>query len=72
MNVKKKCVVILAIVIAAMAVWRIVVTHRLEEAILRRYDKILVMKNGTICEQGNFDTLMQQKGQFYSLFQIAH
>lgn len=51
---------------------RIVVTHRLEEVILRRYDKILVMKNGTICEQGNFDTLMQQKGQFYSLFQIAH
>ena len=51
---------------------RIVVTHRLEEAILRRYDKILVMKNGTICEQGNFDTLMKQKGQFYSLFQIAH
>lgn len=51
---------------------RIVVTHRLEEAILRRYDKILVMKNGTIFEQGNFDTLMQQKGQFYSLFQIAH
>lgn len=51
---------------------RIVVTHRLEEAILRRYDKILVMKNGTICEQGNFDTLMQQKGQFYSMFQIAH
>lgn len=51
---------------------RIVVTHCLEEAILRRYDKILVMKNGTICEQGNFDTLMQQKGQFYSLFQIAH
>ena len=51
---------------------RIVVTHRLEEAILRRYDKILVMKNGTICEQGNFDTLMQQKGQFYSLFQIVH
>ena len=48
---------------------RIVVTHRLEEAILRRYDKILVMKNGTICEQGNFDTLMQQ---IYSLFQIAH
>ena len=51
---------------------RIVVTHRLEETILRRYDQILVMKNGTICEAGNFDTLMQQKGQFYSLFQIAH
>ena len=48
---------------------RIVVTHRLEEAILRRYDKILVMKNGTICEQGNFDTLMQQKGQF--LFSVS-
>lgn len=49
---------------------RIVVTHCLEEAILRRYDKILVMKNGTICEQGNFDTLMQQKGQFYSRFRL--
>ena len=51
---------------------RIVVTHRLAEASLRRYDKILVRTNGTICEQGNFDTLLQQKGQFYSLFQIAH
>lgn len=51
---------------------RIVVTHRLEEAILRRYDQILVMKNGTICEQGNFDELMKRNGQFYSLFQIAH
>ena len=51
---------------------RIVITHRLEEALMKRYDKIIVMKNGIICEEGSFSELIEQKGQFYSLFQIAH
>ena len=51
---------------------RVVVTHRLEESILSRYDRILVMKGGMICEEGSFQELMEKKGQFYSLFQIAH
>lgn len=50
---------------------RIVVTHRLEEALLRKYHEILVMKNGSICERGSFSELMEQKGLFYSLFVIA-
>lgn len=50
---------------------RVVVTHRLEESLLRRYDQILVMKAGQICEQGGFDELMEKKELFYSLFQIA-
>ena len=52
-------------------VTRIVVTHALEEAQLRRYDGIIVLKNGRIAEQGSFDALMAQKGYFYALFTVA-
>ena len=50
---------------------RIVVTHALEESLLRRYDGILVMKNGGIAECGTFGQLMEQKGYFYSLYTVA-
>lgn len=50
---------------------RVVVTHRLEESLLRRYDQILVMRAGQISEQGSFDELMQKKELFYSLYQIS-
>ena len=50
---------------------RIVVTHTLEEASLRRYDGILVLKNGRIEEAGRFDELMAQKGYFYALFTVS-
>ena len=50
---------------------RIVVTHTLDEALLRRYDGILVLKNGTIAESGSFDALMAQKGYFYALFTVS-
>ena len=50
---------------------RIVVTHSLEEALLRRYDSIFVLKNGTLAESGSFDELLQRKGYFYALFTVA-
>lgn len=50
---------------------RIVVTHALDEALLKRYDCILTMKNGRITESGSFDDLMNQKGYFYSLFTVS-
>lgn len=50
---------------------RIIVTHRLEEALLRKYDGILVMKNGRVAEIGTFPELMAQKGYFYSLFTVS-
>lgn len=50
---------------------RIVVTHSLEEVLLRRYDGIFVLKNGTLAESGSFDELMQRKGYFYALFTVA-
>lgn len=52
-------------------VTRIVVTHTLNEALLRRYDGILVMKNGRIEESGCFEELMEKKGYFYALYTVA-
>lgn len=50
---------------------RIVVTHTLEESLLRRYDKIFVLRGGRIEEAGNFADLMANKGYFYALFTVA-
>ena len=50
---------------------RIVVTHALDETILKRYDKILAMKAGHLVESGTFEELMEKKGYFYSLFTVS-
>ena len=50
---------------------RIIVTHTLEESLLRRYDGILVLKDGRIDETGSFDELMEKKGYFFALFTVA-
>ena len=50
---------------------RIVVTHRLDEALMKQYDQILVMKDGRLLEQGTFQELMAAKEYFYSLFTLA-
>ncbi len=50
---------------------RVVVTHQLDAALLRRFDGILALKNGRIEEFGDFDTLMAQKKYFYSLFTVS-
>lgn len=50
---------------------RIVVTHRLDEALMKQYDQILVMKDGRRVEQGTFQELMAAKEYFYSLFTLA-
>lgn len=50
---------------------RIVVTHQLEEHILKRYDEIIVMKNGRIEEKGSFEELLANKKYFYSLYNVA-
>ena len=50
---------------------RIVITHSLEENLMRRYDRILVMKNGRLEEQGTFDELMARKKYFYALYTVG-
>ena len=50
---------------------RVVVTHTLKESLLRRYDAILVMKNGEIVERGSFDVLMAEDGYFRALYTVS-
>ena len=50
---------------------RIVVTHALDETLLRRYDRIFTLKNGRLIESGTFDELMAIKEYFYSLFTVS-
>ena len=50
---------------------RIVVTHSLDETLLKHYDRIFTLKNGNIIESGTFDELMAKKEYFYSLFTVS-
>lgn len=50
---------------------RVVVTHRLDAALMSQYDEIIVLRDGQIRERGSFDQLMAQKDYFYSLFTLA-
>ena len=59
------------VILSLTGVTRIVVTHTLEQAALRRYDGILVLKNGRIAESGTFDALMARKGYFYALYTVS-
>ena len=49
----------------------IVVTHSLEEGLLKQYDEIITLKNGSIIEHGTFNELIASKGYFYSLFTVS-
>ncbi len=44
---------------------RIVIAHRLST--IKNCDRILVMDKGKIIEEGTYDELMEQKGEFYEL-----
>ncbi len=48
----------------------LVITHKLNEDLLRRYDKIIVLDKGNIIEIGHFDELMKNKYYFYNLFNV--
>ena len=50
---------------------RIVVTHSLDENLLKRYDCVLCLKNGSVAEAGTFHELMAEKGYFYSLYTVS-
>ena len=49
----------------------LVVTHKLNENILKKYDRILFMKAGVIVEDGSFGDLMDRRGEFYKLFELS-
>ena len=49
----------------------LVVTHKLNKSMLKKYNRILFMKNGLIVEDGSFDNLMDRKGEFYKLVELS-
>ena len=50
---------------------RVVVTHRLDAALMGQYDEIIVLRNGRVQERGSFSRLMAQKAFFYSLYTLS-
>ena len=49
---------------------KVVITHKLDENILKKFDEIIVMSKGCIVEKDAFDNLINKKGIFYSLYNI--
>lgn len=50
---------------------KIIVTHKFNEAIMKNYDKIIVLHDGEIAESGSFDQLMHNKKYFYSFYNVT-
>ena len=50
---------------------RVLVTHDLDENVLKRCSGLFALKNGMVTERGTFDELMAEKGYFYSLFTVS-
>ena len=50
---------------------RVIVTHDLDENILRRCTGLFTLRNGKVAEKGTFDELMDRKDYFYSLFTVS-
>lgn len=46
---------------------KIIISHRLGYA--KYADRIILFENGTITEQGSFDSLVNQKGAFYKMYE---
>lgn len=46
---------------------KVCITHTIDDS-LREYDKILYFKNGIVAEQGSFDELYAEKGEFYRFY----
>ena len=49
---------------------KVMITHRLEESVLKRFDEIIVLKNGLVVENGDFDTLISNSGLLKSLYEL--
>ena len=49
----------------------LVITHKLNKNMLKKYNRILFMKNGVIVEDGSFGNLMDRKGEFYKLVELS-
>lgn len=48
------------------------ITHKLIKENLKMYDEIIYIRSGEIIEKGSFDELMNDKGNFYSLYMLQN
>ena len=49
----------------------IVVTHKLNPNLLKKYDAVIFMKDGSVTEQGSYEKLIEQKGDLYNLCSLT-
>lgn len=61
---------IMTSVLAMKDITGIIITHRLDENVLKEYDGIVVLHNGKVEEFGTFEELLEQKGYFYSFYSV--
>ena len=47
------------------------ITHRLDEEVLNKFDQIIVMKNGKIVECGTYYELINKNAIFKSLVEVS-
>ena len=50
---------------------RIVITHKLQADMLKRYDEIIVLNEGNVVEKGSYRELYSKKGRFYSMMEVG-
>jgi len=51
--------------VASLKATRVVIAHRLST--IKGCDRVFVLDNGRIVEQGGYDELIESKGEFYEL-----
>lgn len=48
----------------------VLITHKLTEELLNKYDDIIFLDKGKICEMGTFKNLLNKKGEFYKFYSL--
>lgn len=48
------------------------ITHKLMGTVLKSYDEIIALKNGSVKEKGSFENLISKKSYFYSLYYLEN
>ncbi len=58
-------------ILSLKGITRVIVTHKMSAATLRRYDEIIFLRNGAIEEKGSFEELIKRGGHFRALYDVS-
>ncbi|RKI38566.1 ABC transporter ATP-binding protein [bacterium D16-51] len=64
---KKNTKLVMDTILGLKNITRIAVLHQMDPSILKQFDEIIVLVNGEITEKNTYESLMEEKGYFYSL-----